>query len=789
MSILVLLYTVSLLDLCYCREPSSLRKEVVNTTFDLSSPNPSLARDYESAVDGVTYYSYFPKGVWFNKVVDARVTIWEAEGEERCTIPFLSVEGDKSRLVLHVWPNSVESKMLYYEKVYGEWKIASVRFKGLPESEKVVSQDDDEIGDLDEALPETKVEEHETPEVSIEDSKPEKESEVLEEPTIEPKVFTHEDIVVEGILKVYEFSPSTETSKEVSIAEDSHTEVPEEAKDSPKTSADPFRLPSTFPDPEDVGPLVSKVNTSRFNVEEGEEDCVKVLKLKAKGRLTRKVRYDGQKLWSSGIVGPSFFSAILYMDGDKPTLAVIRTTGSFIGEYMEYRYHDGIKWKNCNEGCHINRLEKLKKQYKYATPSTLDLSNPDTSKFDVHTETESGASFKSYTPRDAFHISSVMDAGATVWKSSGDEKCVFVESYAKGGVELLYLETSGGTMSKYFEKVDGQWRDITEEGFNEKAKTMIGESGRDGTLNISHPSRLLCKSFDYTFAANAVRLVVPKKGVSVTKLMNDTEEVYTLSSGETLQYVDAYLNKDGNPELVLVTLRTSSGLSRRDYVKSEGKWEPCSNSGAKIKNLVVISNWESDFGLDVSTTDTKECSVFEAKLLGVTTKHFYPKPGHVAIQVKDGNKELWTGGANDRCLSCLIYKHGDKELLEMVVVKNSVVKKYFEKADGKWVEIKKEDFLTKLNDMNEETKQEPEPSDQGAQSEEIDQQESYDTQTSSPSVNIPEDQDPMTDNSEGNDTVDADSAKTTDNTVKEASEGEVESKERDIDGTLCWSSI
>ncbi|EKX72794.1 conserved hypothetical protein [Theileria equi strain WA] len=70
-------------------------------------------------------------------------------------------------------------------------------------------------------------------------------------------------------------------------------------------------------------------------------------------------------------------------------------------------------------------------------------------------------------------------------------------------------------------------------------------------------------------------------------------------------------------------------------------------------------------------------------------------------------------------------------------------------------------------------------SDLGAQSGQTNQQGSYDTQTSSQSLNIPEDQDPMTNNSEGNDIVDADSAKTTDDTVREASEGEVELEKED----------
>ncbi|EKX72572.1 DNA polymerase family B member protein [Theileria equi strain WA] len=138
MRIPLLLYTVSLLDLCYCREPNGLRREVVDVSFDISSPNPSLARDYESAVDGVVHHSFFSTGLFFSKVVDGGVTLWEAEGEERCDVLFSNV-GDRTRVILHVWVKGLPSRMMHYEKLDGEWKLVTIRVKGVPESEEPVS--------------------------------------------------------------------------------------------------------------------------------------------------------------------------------------------------------------------------------------------------------------------------------------------------------------------------------------------------------------------------------------------------------------------------------------------------------------------------------------------------------------------------------------------------------------------------------------------------------------------------------------------------------------------------
>ncbi|WP_054249731.1 hypothetical protein [Vibrio cholerae] len=84
-----------------------------------------------------------------------------------------------------------------------------------------------------------------------------------------------------------------------------------------------------------------------------------------------------------------------------------------------------------------------------------------------------------------------------------------------------------------------------------------------------------------------------------------------------------------------------------------------------------------------------------------TTKHFYPKLGNVPIGVKDGGKRLWNGGNGDYCLSCLVYKKENVELLEMAVVeRNLKAKKYFERnVGGEWISVEKDNFFKKLNGM------------------------------------------------------------------------------------------
>ncbi|AFZ79870.1 signal peptide-containing protein [Theileria equi strain WA] len=222
------------------------------------------------------------------------------------------------------------------------------------------------------------------------------------------------------------------------------------------------------------------------------------------------------------------------------------------------------------------------------------------------------------------------------------------------------------------------------------------------SLDLASPDKDKSQSFDYYFGTNAVQLIVPKKGVSVSKLMNGTENIYTLSSEETFQYAKVYLNKDGKPELALITLGTSSGHSQKAYSKNGSKWEPCTDSNAKMNGLRTPTGAKLCTSIDLSLeTSTDNCTIFEVDLLGVKTRQLYPKLGYLATKVMDANKELWecSKGSN-ACLSCLIYKHGNNEVLEILVVDNdSLGYNYFVKNDKEWKNVTKEDFLKRLSDM------------------------------------------------------------------------------------------
>ncbi|AFZ80759.1 hypothetical protein BEWA_001660 [Theileria equi strain WA] len=762
MNVLAVLWTVYLLGLCNCGELSSLRKEVVDLVFDLSFPDSSLVRYYESTADGVVYQSFFPKGQLFSKVVDGGATLWEAKGEERCSVLFTSVGNGKSRAILHVWANGIDSKMMHYEKLDGEWKLVTVRVKGRPVSDKPVSPQES-LADLDFASLGCPLGGFSATEVPVEDPKPlaeegpshEEELGELDEAspgdTVEHDVKESEDVVgtpeeshdeeeltvykvedspvedLPELIKEVENEESTEPEPSVGDTDKApkdaqpevYTEVPQQRMVAPTAQLQQATEPAppeeeqqqAKPQPAPLSEFAKKVDSLLFNVLDSFEGSAMVLKLDAKEGVTVKnLMYGKEEVWKDK--KKSCSSALLYLDGEKPTLAVVDVQEKKNVKKI-YRYHDGKKWKNGNIYDHNKKLSELKKKYKHAIPATLDLSNPDKTKLDVHTETESGMTVKEYSPKDAFHIYSVLDGGKELWKAGAGQKCFLVESYTKNTTKVIYLEIDNcnSNQSKYFgNNANGEWKSIEKVEFDKKIEEMIGESGNDTSLNIARINSSKCQSFDYTFAANAIKLLVPNKGVAVSKLMNGTRTVWTPGDNETFDHAKSFLNKDGKPELVLV-VTTSSGTPKETYFELKGgKWVSCSNHDAKIKNLKDPVEWKSNFDIDVSASKyTDKCSIFEAELVGVTVKHLFSKPSHVIMKVKDGSTEVWKSrhcGAKDfrmnydYCLSCLIYKKGDKELMEVTLVEDrSRGWKYFEKNGNSWTSIEKKEYGNKLQDL------------------------------------------------------------------------------------------
>ncbi|AFZ80054.1 hypothetical protein BEWA_029040 [Theileria equi strain WA] len=121
----ILLLSLHIFRFVFCGDSEAPDTPTSDVTLDISLPDPSLTREYKSSSDGAVYYSFFPRGPLFSKIMDGKDELWKAEGDrEKCTTAFSSHRPGIAMATIYVWSENISSEMRYYEKEDGNtWKF------------------------------------------------------------------------------------------------------------------------------------------------------------------------------------------------------------------------------------------------------------------------------------------------------------------------------------------------------------------------------------------------------------------------------------------------------------------------------------------------------------------------------------------------------------------------------------------------------------------------------------------------------------------------------------------
>ncbi|EKX72334.1 hypothetical protein BEWA_048010 [Theileria equi strain WA] len=251
------------------------------------------------------------------------------------------------------------------------------------------------------------------------------------------------------------------------------------AQNPPKDAEQEYLKPG-----EHAGNFLDKVDGSLFDALESVGDGLKVLRLLAKdGIAAKSLTFGSDTIWP-GKNEATCLLATIYLDNRHPRLAVLTTRDKNNKHRKVYRYHDGEKWKGYKEKGHDARLKKLKEGCNSTTPQRvapckLDILNPDQTKVhvgDLPYKEEHELTLKKYSPDTGRHVRSIVDAGTIVWEADEYQKCIDVKSYTRGESILLAIkvEDLDELEHKYFEKLDGAWNEVDEDGFNDKVNIIMG---------------------------------------------------------------------------------------------------------------------------------------------------------------------------------------------------------------------------------------------------------------------------------------------------------------------------
>ncbi|EKX73342.1 signal peptide containing protein [Theileria equi strain WA] len=217
------------------------------------------------------------------------------------------------------------------------------------------------------------------------------------------------------------------------------------------------------------------------------------------------------------------------------------------------------------------------------------------------------------------------------------------------------------------------------------------------TLDLSNPDKSKVNMDIKDSNGVVFSEITPKDTSKITTVVDGPTSIWTASGKEEFVFVKHH--KKGDSILLTILLKDDNGYTDKYFEKNSSNWNEIKQDEFNGKLATLMGEV-----LDLSNPDTSKILVHTENASGLSFQGYYPKDTSKITSVVDANKELWNGGANDRCLSCLIYKKGSMELLKIVVVeKNSIAYKYFEKnADGGWKDLQQEEFDKKLKDLKSE---------------------------------------------------------------------------------------
>lgn len=445
--------------------------------------------------------------------------------------------------------------------------------------------------------------------------------------------------------------------------------------------------------------------------------------------------YHGTNLWDSK-TGEECTSAHIYMGGNSFLAKITVQGGGYAEEYAWYFEYKDDQWEQITFSSFQDSLKlatdnALKsKPFGDLVDASMDLESVDTSVMTTYKYETSDFDKLLNVPLQDKRVNKVTGGDQILWEAENDsDRCLLSEMFSQGDYKLLVINVKEEVNLEimYYEKIDGWWREMSKQRYNfqyeamknGKFKDSVGSLLRNHTskssdlvsLDISKCDYKLYESFDYEMLENTVKLILPRDGVSVAKLVHNEDEIYATTPRETLEYAKVYFDGRKTPCILAITSNSSEGIHEKYCLKNNGTWEFFENYQDQVNTFRVPVRWISNFSLDLSATkDSEKFTFFETGMLGTVTRHFYPRPGHLVVEVKDEDQLLWKCSKakslkgvdwpfdrhQDCCIACIMYRNIDMELLELSVLESGTKKcKYFERSGGAWKSLKDREVAKK----------------------------------------------------------------------------------------------
>ncbi|EKX73691.1 hypothetical protein BEWA_037270 [Theileria equi strain WA] len=463
----------------------------------------------------------------------------------------------------------------------------------------------------------------------------------------------------------------------------------------------------------------SFIDTAKFTVVSDMEDRVPVLRCTA-GNGASKLTYGSDTIWP-GKNDVMCLSALLYMDGEKPTLAVLVTRDNKNKEGKVYRYHDGKQWKDGKEEDHKKKLEELKKtienrikqHHLLIASRTVDITKFDANKGQLFDYTVDNVPVKMFIPKDNVTINRLVNGGAYLW-STENGKCTIIMLYLKDDKPaLLYIVRfiQGETYGGLYKDEDGKWTETEDFDYEFKKIRTAPTSSSQFALDISSTSDTTeCRIFQAPLYGINTRFYSPNSGHYASSIALNGVSIWTAEKGERCTFVTSYL-KGGQEHLFRMTVKNAKDKSSMKYFENYGKgWKSITKDDfntkrdslksdayrpKNIKEITPVSQPDQkstqspdrapvkEILLDIGRPDPQRYRSFDYAIDDVPTRLIVAvkeQPNKVVF----GQETVWSDDTG-RCSYCTVHIKDKKPVL--IYMSGRSFSLYLLKTDGGWKSI------------------------------------------------------------------------------------------------------
>ncbi|AFZ80994.1 hypothetical protein BEWA_004020 [Theileria equi strain WA] len=311
--------------------------------------------------------------------------------------------------------------------------------------------------------------------------------------------------------------------------------------------------------------------------------------------------------------------------------------------------------------------------------------------------------YRSHSMKATEYVTRVADSEITVWRASGDERCIDIRIFSLEGHGILYLleiKGHGLVYPRCFEKVDGGISPLEYTVYFNRLEHFLHLKPGGIMLDLMSLSRVTCNFV--TFNDGGLLNTMVRPSFYLVSCLQYGSELWKAKLGE--RFVGAHFYTDDKSNICSVTTKTGDKESITYFKFNGSKWETMSSStfsstlrtisDDSIKNINCKYKY-TNVKLDFKNIDGTALHLYKYRMFGIDMTRYIPIQNRRIESVSDGNILFWKAeNDNERCLFCLFFSQGNRMLVYLDIKKEQTLETlyYEKKPDGIWYSIKKDLF-------------------------------------------------------------------------------------------------